>query len=144
MATQSSSTPSTHPPISPWQPVWEIVRFELQDSLRTRSLLLGFGFFLVLGPLVMHINGSDVLFFPLLRQAAGTATRPGEMIPYANAPLAIMSTVGFLAGIPLAIVVAGIFADRATKDFTANMDGLLFTSPLKEWQFAAGRLRANL
>ena len=54
-----------------------------------------------------------------------------------------MQTVGYFAGIPLAIVVAGIFADRATKDFTANMDGLLFTSPLKEWQFATGRMIAS-
>ncbi|MBF2085277.1 hypothetical protein [Thermoleptolyngbya sp. C42_A2020_037] len=137
--------PTTHHPTtpSPWQPVGEIVRFELQESLRTRFLPLAFGFFLVVGLLVMHVNGSDVLFFPFLRQAAGTATKPGEMIPYANAPLAIMNTVSLLAGIPLAIVVAGIFADRATKDFTANMDGLLFTSPLKEWQFAAGRLIAS-
>lgn len=64
-------------------------------------------------------------------------------MPYANAPLAIVQAVGFSASIPLAIVVSGIFADRATKDFTANMDGLLFTSPLKEWQFATGRLVAS-
>lgn len=128
---------------SPWQPVWEILRFELQDSLRTRFVLQAFGFFLVVGLLVMHVKGSDVLFFPLLRPALGLDTKPGELIPYANSPLAIMQTVGYFAGIPLAIVVAGIFTDRATKDFTANMDGLLFTSPLKEWQFATGRMIAS-
>ncbi|HIK46418.1 MAG TPA: hypothetical protein IGR64_16280 [Leptolyngbyaceae cyanobacterium M65_K2018_010] len=137
--------PSTHPPTTPapWQPVWEIVRFELRESFRTRFVLLAFGFFFVVGLLVMHVKGSDVLFFPALRPALGLDTKPGELIPYANSPLAIMQAVGYFAGIPLAIVVAGIFADRATKDFTANMDGLLFTSPLKEWQFATGRLIAS-
>lgn len=46
----------------------------------------------------------------------------------------------YVTGVPMAIAVAGIFADRPAKDFTATMDGLLFTSPLKEWQFLAGRL----
>ncbi|MFM7323511.1 MAG: hypothetical protein ACKO4L_01055 [Nodosilinea sp.] len=115
MTTQSPSNPSTHPPIHPWQPVWEIVRFELQDSLRTRFVLLAFGFFLVVGLVVMHVKGSDVLFFPLLRPALGLDTKPGELIPYANSPLSIMQTVGYFAGIPLEIVVAGIFAIAPPK-----------------------------
>lgn len=100
---------------SPWQPVWEILRFELQDSLRTRFVLLAFGFFLVVGLVVMHVKGSDVLFFPLLRPALGLDTKPGELIPYANSPLSIMQTVGYFAGIPLEIVVAGIFAIAPPK-----------------------------
>lgn len=142
MVTQSSSTPSTHSPISPWQPVWEIVRFELQDSLRTRSLLLGFGFFFVLGLVFIHGLGSDVLFFPTIRQAMGLATRPGELVPYANAPLRIMTVFKF-ANLLVILLTVGIFTERATKDFTSSMDGLLFTSPLKEWQFGAGRFIAS-
>lgn len=142
---------TTHPPIpsstrprqSPWQPVWEIVRFELQESFRTRFVFLAFGFFFLISLLVIHVNGTDWTIAHLLRQALNTATGPGELVPYANSPLAIMQTVNFVAGIPLAIVVAGVFADRATKDFSNNMDGLLFTSPLKEWQFLAGRLLAS-
>ncbi len=140
--TTHPSTPSTPSP-SPWQPVGEIIRFELQESLRNRFVLIAFGVFFAYGLLVMHVNGTDWRFSELLRQAIGTATKPGELIPYANSPLAIMKTIGFIAGIPLALVVSGIFADRATKDFAANIDGLLFTSPLKEWQFAAGRLIAS-
>jgi len=142
-AERSRRSPSTHPPRSPWQPVWEIIRFELQESLRTRFVLLAFGFFFILGLLIIHLRGTDWPIADLYRQATSTATRPGELVPFANAPLAIMSTMDFIAGIPLAIVVAGIFADRATKDFTANMDGLLFTSPLKEWQFVTGRFVAS-
>ncbi|WP_316792442.1 hypothetical protein [Thermoleptolyngbya oregonensis] len=142
MVTQSSSTPSTHSPISPWQPVWEIVRFELQDSLRTRSLLLGFGFFFVLGLVFIHGMGSDVFFFPAIRQAMGLGTRPGELVPYANAPLRIMR-VFMTANLFFILLTVGIFTERATKDFTSSMDGLLFTSPLKEWQFGAGRFIAS-
>jgi len=142
MTTHPPTHPSTPSP-SPWQPVWEIIRFELQESLRTRFVLIAFGVFFACGLLVMHVNGTDWPFTELLRQAMGNTTKPGELIPYANSPLAIMQTIGFIAGIPLALVVSGIFADRATKDFTANMDGLLFTSPLKEWQFATGRLVAS-
>lgn len=142
MTTQSPSTPSTQRPISPWQPVWEIVRFELQDSLRTRSLLLGFGFFLVAGLVTMHGLGSDLLFFPTIREVMGANPRPGELVPYANAPLQIMQVFG-VANLLVILLTVGIFTERATKDFTSSMDGLLFTSPLKEWQFGAGRFIAS-
>ncbi len=139
---------TTHPPTptpahpSPWQPVWEIVRFELQDSLRTRSLLLGFGFFLVAGLVTMHGLGSDLLFFPTIREVMGANPRPGELVPYANAPLQIMQ-VFKVANLLVILLAVGIFTERATKDFTSSMDGLLFTSPLKEWQFGAGRFIAS-
>ncbi|MBD2428816.1 M1 family aminopeptidase [Phormidium sp. FACHB-1136] len=142
MTTQSPSPPSTQRTIFPWQPVWEIVRFELQDSLRTRSLLLGFGFFLVAGLVTMHGLGSDLLFFPTIREVMGANPRPGELVPYANAPLQIMQ-VFKVANFLVILLTVGIFAERATKDFTSSMDGLLFTSPLKEWQFGAGRFIAS-
>jgi ABC-2 type transport system permease protein len=141
MTTHPSTHPPTHP--SPWQPVGEIIRFELQESLRTSFVLLSLGFFFALGLLVMHVMGTDWPITASLRQAMNMATKPGELVPYANSPLAIMQTVSYVASIPLAIVVSGIFAERATKDFTASMDGLLFTSPLKEWQFLAGRFASS-
>lgn len=138
-----SARPSPPSAISPWQPVWEIIRFEFQDSLRARFSLVLFALFLVLGLVVIHVSASDVLFFPALRQAMDLNPRPGVLVPYANAPLRIMRVFTFLS--PLFILLtAGIFSERATKDFTSNMDGLLFTSPLKEWQFAAGRLIASV
>ncbi len=142
---------TTHPPTHPstpspspqtWQPVWEIVRFELQDSLRTRGLLLGFGFFLVLGLVIIHGLGSDALFFPTIREVMGLNPRPGELVPYANAPLQIMTVFKF-ANLLVILLAVGIFTERATKDFTSSMDGLLFTSPLQEWQFGAGRFIAS-
>ncbi|WOD41501.1 hypothetical protein RRF56_11920 [Nodosilinea sp. E11] len=137
MTTHPPAHPSTHSPTpSPWQPVWEIIRFELQESLRTRALLLGFGFFFVVGLVTMHRLGSDLLFFPTIREAMGLNPRPGELVPYANAPLQIM-TVFEVANFLFILLTVGIFTERATKDFTSSMDGLLFTSPLKEWQFGA-------
>jgi len=106
-------------------------------------VLLSFGFFFALGLLVIHLLGTDWPTTIMLRQAMDMATKPGELVPYANAPLRLMQTVNSVASIPLAIVVAGIFAERATKDFTASMDGLLFTSPLKEWQFLVGRFTSS-
>lgn len=142
---------TTHPPISSsprsrtpssWQPVWEIVRFELQDSLRTRFPLIIFALFFILSLLVIHVTGSDALFFPAIRQALGQNPRPGELVPYANAPLRIMR-VFTAANLFFILLTVGIFTERATKDFTSSMDGLLFTSPLKEWQFGAGRFIAS-
>jgi ABC-2 type transport system permease protein len=105
-------------------------------------LLLGFGFFLVTGLVTIHGLGSDLLFFPTIRQAVGLNPRPGELVPYANAPLMIMRVFG-AANFLFILLAVGIFTERATKDFTSSMDGLLFTSPLKEWQFGAGRFLAS-
>lgn len=142
---------TTHPPISSsprssttssWQPVWEIVRFELYESFRTRFLLIGFGFFFLIGLLTTIVNGSDLPVFEFIRSSLGGTTKPGELVPYTNAPLKIMQVMG-ASIIFLVLVAIGIFADRATKDFTNNIDGLLFTSPLKEWQFVTGRFLAS-
>ncbi|GIK73619.1 MAG: hypothetical protein BroJett021_26070 [Chloroflexota bacterium] len=140
MITQSSTRQPTH--LSPWQPVGEIIRFELRDSLRGRFPVIAFGAFLIVGVLVMLGLGSDLLFFPAIRSAMGLTPRPGELAPYANAPLQIMRIFG-VANLFLIVLAVGIFAERATKDFSSNMDGLLFTTPLKEWQFGVGRWIAS-
>lgn len=133
---------STHPSPTSWQPIWEIVRFELQESFRTRFVPIAFAAFFIVGLLAMIVNGSDLPTFEAIRSAIGEATKPGELLPYANAPLKIMEFF-VSASILLVLVVIGIFADRATKDFTNNVDSLLFTAPLKEWQFITGRFLAS-
>jgi ABC-type transport system involved in multi-copper enzyme maturation permease subunit len=135
MTTRDSARPAAAP--SEWRPVWEIIRFELMESLRTRFLLITFGVFFIIGFLTILATGTDWPIFAALR----SPVRPGELIPYATSPLAIMNIIS-QANILLAIVAVGIFADRATKDFAYSVDGLLFTTPLQEWQFAAGRFIA--
>ncbi|WP_088889014.1 ABC transporter permease/M1 family aminopeptidase [Leptolyngbya ohadii] len=142
MTTHSPIRSSPRPRQTAWQPIWEIIRFELQESFRTRFLPLAFTFFLLVGLLSFLVNGSDLPVFTFMREGLGGATKPGELVPYANAPLKIMENIGS-ATILLVLLIIGIFADRATKDFTSNIDGLLFTSPLKEWQFVTGRFLAS-
>lgn len=70
------------------------------------------------------------------------APKPGDLVPFANAPYTIMRMFG-TANLFLIILTVGIFTERATKDFASGVDGLLFTTPLKEWQFGVGRLIAS-
>ena len=144
MTTHHPTTPPPHllPPPSPWQPVWEIIRFELRESLRTRFLLATFAMFFVGTLLYMHTTGTTLGASILAKLGLVPALRPGALVPYANAPLAIMKI--FATTSPLWILVAlGVFAERATKDFTNNVDALVFTTPLKEQQFVAGRFIAS-
>ncbi|HEY9824026.1 MAG TPA: M1 family aminopeptidase, partial [Stenomitos sp.] len=134
--------PSTRPPQSAWQPIREIVRFELRESFRTRFALIAWAMFFVIGFLTTLVKGSDLPIFESLRAGFGEAVKPGEWVPYANAPLEIMNVIGS-SSILLVLITIGVFADRATKDFTNNVDSLLFTSPLKEWQFITGRVLAS-
>lgn len=136
---------STHPSTrtSSWHPAWEIVRFELQDSFRTRFSLIAFAVFLIVGLVIVHVMGVDLPFFEAIREAFGIkATKPGNLVPFANAPLTIMR-IFCAANLFLIILTVGIFTDRATKDFASGVDGLLFTTPLKKWQFGVGRLIAS-
>ncbi|MUG96926.1 hypothetical protein F7734_33130 [Scytonema sp. UIC 10036] len=135
---------TTHPPIHPsttssWRSIGEIIRFELQESLRTRFLLGAFGVFFALQLIGIHLSGTD--WIEKTFSSVGTP-EPGELIPYVTSPLAIMQAIAGLMGL-LMIVVAGIFADRASKDFAYNVDGLIFTTPIKEWQYVTGRLIAS-
>ncbi|HET7622200.1 MAG TPA: M1 family aminopeptidase [Gemmatimonadaceae bacterium] len=101
----------------------EVFRYELEYRLRSASTWLYAGFLFL------------IAIWSFLATAEGSA--------YANAPVRIAGG-SVIAGVLGILVSAAIFGDAAVRDFAAEMDPLLFTSPLRKSEYLGGRFLAAL
>lgn len=101
----------------------EVFRYELEYRLRSVSTWLYAGFLFL------------IAIWTFLATAEGSV--------YANSPVRIAGGTA-IAGMIGMLVSAAIFGDAAVRDFAAEMDPLLFTSPLRESEYLGGRFLAAL
>lgn len=101
----------------------EVFRYELEYRLGSASTWLYAGFLFL------------IAIWTFLATAEGSV--------YANAPVRIAGGTA-IAGMIGMLVSAAIFGDAAVRDFAAEMDPLLFTSPLRKSEYLGGRFLAAL
>jgi ABC-type transport system involved in multi-copper enzyme maturation permease subunit len=101
----------------------EVFRYELEYRLRSVATWSYAGFLFL------------IAIWTFLATAEGSA--------YANAPVRIAGGTA-IAGLLGMLVTAAIFGDAAVRDFAAEMDPLLFTSPIGKGEYLGGRFLAAL
>ncbi|MBW4601954.1 MAG: hypothetical protein KME29_20850 [Calothrix sp. FI2-JRJ7] len=107
----------------------EIARFELGNWMRALSVYVYFAIFFGLGFLI--INMATGIPLGGIRMIL-----PG--LEYTNAPLTVMIVLTIL-GMLVLLVAAGIFSQAACKDFETRFANILFSFPLREWEYFIGR-----
>jgi ABC-type transport system involved in multi-copper enzyme maturation permease subunit len=103
---------------------FEILRYELEHRVRSGSTWVFAVFMVALGVLTMLDAGAiDAI--------------------HANAPTELASSAAEFVLLSL-VVFAAIFGDAAVRDYDAGMDPLLFTAPLRKFDYLGGRYLSAL
>ncbi len=102
----------------------EIMRYELAYRLRSPATWL-FAGFLVLISIVMFL-----------------ATADGGVATFANAPERIAGGASAVGTVAM-LVSAALFGDAAVRDVAAEMDSLLYTTPISKRAYLGGRFLAS-
>lgn len=109
--------------------LYEIIRFEVSNRLRSFATYFYLGVFFGLGFLIINLlTGVPGGFFIKL-----------SGIEYTNSPVAIMTAITAFGGLGL-LFAAGIFSQAACKDFETKFANILFTFPFQKWEYVTGRL----
>lgn len=110
--------------------LFTIAKFELLEAAKTVSTYVYFLIFIALGVTFAAISG----FFSSHK----------AVIEYLNSPLNISLYLSLLLMLLLLFIMPLFFAELSCKDFESNFGGLLFTCPVRKWEYLGGRLLAGV
>lgn len=107
-----------------------IARFELRGLLKSPTIYVYLLIFIGLGIAVAGI--ADYFFSKRV------------VVEYFNSSIYIAQYLSGLLSLLLIFVLPLLFSDLSCKDFESNFGSLLFTCPVRKWEYLGGRLLAGV